>query len=523
MDNFKLNPLVIPEIILILGDFLDDRDLPCCIRVSKTFYNTLSKTLWRNINVKSRWRWPCNPSKEALQNNKKYIEKISLQNIIPKEIMSLRGCDRLYSIEYERERHLKIRPDLRGLSDLLKAYSSTIRELSCNGIPIPQGFWQVLLECTNLSLIKVNEVLISSGGVELFLQLCKRVRNLDLRLVRISQLPADFITDSTGKYILTNVQKLDLGPVKILHSPFPYKPSYCIGTLVRRCPNLRSFTFDDEPWRPGQRIPYDFYKVAFLQQPWTLTNLSELTFPHHVIKDTSIAAVLRQMTGLRRLEAPNCDFGQLSIRELLASGQEIMDGGHIVRKTRLRRLSDTIETMVINEENLETDGVVQMVLSNCPHLKKLTGPRITVTEIVKGAEWVSTELTELSIFLEADIDQGTEEGMEKQRIVFRQLGKLARLHYLNLTGQDQRFRKRQTLDLRLRAGLDELVNLKDLETLEFRSDYHQQMQPEDATWIVNNWPKLKYSYLHGRVNNRQSIHDRVVGILCSRNTQATRF
>ncbi|KAF9904347.1 hypothetical protein BX616_001335 [Lobosporangium transversale] len=44
-----------------------------------------------------------------------------------------------------------------------------------------------------------------------------------------------------------------------------------------------------------------------------------------------------------------------------------------------------------------------------------------LTEIVNGAEWVSTGLTRLDINLLADVDQETAEGMAKARIAFKQL------------------------------------------------------------------------------------------------------
>ncbi|ORY89514.1 hypothetical protein BCR41DRAFT_402714 [Lobosporangium transversale] len=126
---------------------------------------------------------------------------------------------------------------------------------------------------------------------------------------------------------------------------------------------------------------------------------------------------------------------------------------------------------------------------------RLEGSKTTVSEIVNGAEWVCSGLTHLSITLEADIDQETEEGMAKARIAFKQLGKLTRLEHLDLTQLYSR-----TLDIRLRAGLDELANLKRLDTLRV-TDYQQRMQLEDATWMVNNWPRFRG--VHGVLNGEE--------------------
>ncbi|ORZ28859.1 hypothetical protein BCR41DRAFT_391280 [Lobosporangium transversale] len=170
-----------------------------------------------------------------------------------------------------------------------------------------------------------------------------------------------------------------------------------------------------------------------------------------------MAALLRQMTELRRLYTPVCDFSQLSLQELLADKQEVADNGHMIRKTRLRRLCETIKVLEFSTFG-SVDGIVQAILSNCPKLERLTGPTITVTEIVNGAEWASTRLTDLNVYFKADVDQETVEGMAKM------------------------------LDLKLRADFDELTNLKSLCMLWFSDDEYQQTGLEDATWTVNNWP-----------------------------------
>ncbi|ORZ28870.1 hypothetical protein BCR41DRAFT_344211 [Lobosporangium transversale] len=162
----------------------------------------------------------------------------------------------------------------------------------------------------------------------------------------------------------------------------------------------------------------------------------------------------------------------------------------MVWKTRPQKLCETVESLMINERNIvDVDGIVQAILSNCPRLKKFVGPKITMTEIANGAEWVSTGLTMLEIDLEIDTDQETTEGMEKTRSVFKQLGKLTQLQSLKLIKVDSR---KRTLDLRLRTGLDELANLKWLRLLSFSNNCFQEIDLEEATWIVENWPRIKY-------------------------------
>ncbi|KAF9897472.1 hypothetical protein BX616_005535, partial [Lobosporangium transversale] len=254
----------------------------------------------------------------------------------------------------------------------------------------------------------------------------------------------------------------------------------------------------------------ELYRELLLQHPWTLNNLSDICFREMRIEDKDMAATLRRMTGLRRLDVFWGRFYQLSLQELLADKQEVVENGQLVQKTRLRRLCETVETLVFGKDS----SVAQAILSNCPRLKRLEGPKTTVSEIVNGAEWVCSGLTRLSITLEADIDEETEEGMAKTRIAFKQLGKLTRLEHLNLTRRSL-YPHSRTLDMRLRAGLGELANLKRLEVLVVEHDAHQRMQLEDATWMVDNWPNIKYVY--GALNDEKETADLLKWFLESHN------
>ncbi|ORZ28849.1 hypothetical protein BCR41DRAFT_382781 [Lobosporangium transversale] len=329
MSKMSLNPLHLPEIIPLVGDFLYEKDLLNCVRVSKTFHNAFIGLLYRRITVEPSSRYP---SGEALQKHKKHIEEILFQNVFPEEYTILQGCARLQSINY---------------------------------------------------------------------------------------------------------------------------------------------------WSQFQ--------------------------------DEDMAALLRRITELNRLISRYCKFGQLSLQELLAGEQEVLDSGQMVRKTRVRRLCETVEALAFRTDN---SGITQAILSNCPRLRTMEGSKITVTEIVNGAEWVSTELTSLVLDLEADVDQETEEGMAKARIAFRQLGRLTQLNSLAIAAGCQP-NGRRTLDLRLRTGLDELANLKSLKVLMFGYGYLQRIELQDAVWIVDNWPSMRY--LYGRLEVPMGVDTSVYDFLKSHN------
>ncbi|ORZ01922.1 hypothetical protein BCR41DRAFT_426169 [Lobosporangium transversale] len=338
MDNLKLNPFEIPEILLPIGELLDQKDILNCIRVSKAFHRTFISLIWRKIIVGPQR----DPSSKAVQRHKEYIEEITFESYafkvpFPEEFESLQ---RLQSIAYKGQCSW---PTPVHLINQIKAHSFIITSFQLSDyVEYPPGFWEALLECTNLNHLEVNRNDIDVAA-DLFLQVCKK-----------------------------------------------------------------SWNDQDQP---------DFYKVVLLRHPWTLNNLSALYFFEEMIKDKDLAALLRRMTELKRLNVSIYESSQLSLQELLADKQEVMDNGRLI-KTRLWRLCETVEMLVFETNN---SGVAQTILSNCPRLKRLEGLKITVAEIVNGAEWVSTGLTHLIIHLEADVDQKTEEGMAKARIAFRQL------------------------------------------------------------------------------------------------------
>ncbi|ORZ04718.1 hypothetical protein BCR41DRAFT_362557 [Lobosporangium transversale] len=512
MTSLNLNPLCIPEIVLLIGSYLEWTDLSRCIRVSRIFHDTLVKTIWKKITVSGRSSYP---TSEALRRYKEYIECLEFHHIFPKEYMTLHGCGRLRQITCNMDSSVdsSTRNDL---SNLIKVHSSTITEFrsECSSL---REIWEALLKCTHLENLAIHGTDILEDEVDLFFQVCKNIGALDMSEVLIAQLPSDFLDNRSGKFIFPNISAVRFFDTQIVDSPHPHTSSVCLGMLTRRCPRLRSLDHYNSNIKaqPRKRMNIDFYRTVFLHHPYTLTNLSDLHLTGMEIKDKDMAALLRQMTELRWLEAPDCDFGPLSIRELLSNEQEVSDNGRILWKRRDQRLCDTVEGLEFNIYSTKADGVVQAILSNCPRLKELTGPKITVAEIVDGAEWVCTYLSILNIQLEAAVDRETSEGMRKQRVVFKQLGRLTRLKHLHLTGGILEVKGFRTLDLKLGAGLDELVTLKDLHSLSFEGDEHQEIQAEDAAWMVNNWSRLEL--VSGVANQDRDACTLVNGIFKLRN------
>ncbi|KAF9901973.1 hypothetical protein BX616_002078 [Lobosporangium transversale] len=483
------HPLDLPEVIQNLGQFLQHEDLLSCLRVSKTFHSVLIKYLWEAIDAWDHDRKRSTyPRGKTLQNHKKYIKRLVFIGNPPREYMSLQGCSVLHTISATLPEKCTSSL-LTKFSRLIKAHSSTMRHvefwiedslhISISG-PEP---WKTLLECPRISSLSIGCMKFRNDEVDLLFQVCTKLQKLNLDYGCISELP-EYVQDESSNFVLPHLRSLTLCNRYNRHGderPFSGVMLHLWGIFVRKCPSLEKL--DCLHPKHGKIL-----KVALLQNPWIFPHLRDLTL-NDSVSDEELAAILRQMAQVRNFKVPSSYFGPLALHELLADrGRQLDVHENRDRITRTDRLCDTIEELQAASGWDKTDGVAQAILSNCPRLRVLAAAKITVTEIVQGPKWVCSRIEKLCLYFQMDLDPESEEGTEKQRMVFGQLGKLTELQYLDLT----HYCRMPTLDLRLGAGLNGLANLKRLTTVRSTSDDYQAMGPEEAKWIVENWPKFFY-------------------------------
>ncbi|KAF8951380.1 hypothetical protein BGZ46_004012 [Entomortierella lignicola] len=168
---------------------------------------------------------------------------------------------------------------------------------------------------------------------------------------------------------------------------------------------------------------------------------------------------------------------------------------------------------------LGLEDLISEILQRCAHLKRLeaTGRRslamwCTVENL--SVPWVCSELEHLQMFMDCThsndpretlfgIDMVTPAFQETQRLLFERIGSLKKLRRLAICrGGDI-----PSVDFSLKTGLESLCGLKELEELDVElvecgesTVYLDQdvfyricenMQVEDAIWMVEQWPKLR--------------------------------
>ncbi|KAF9204811.1 hypothetical protein BGZ49_004828 [Haplosporangium sp. Z 27] len=173
-----------------------------------------------------------------------------------------------------------------------------------------------------------------------------------------------------------------------------------------------------------------------------------------------------------------------------------------------------------DDKCLGLEDLIPGILQRCTHLKRLeaTGRRAlamwcTVENL--SVPWACSELEHLQIFMDCThsndpretlygIDMVTPAFQETQRLLFERIGSLKKLRRLAICrgGGDI-----PSVDFSLKTGLESLCGLKELEELgvelvecDESTVYLDQdvfyricenMQVEDAVWMVEQWPKLR--------------------------------
>ncbi|KAF9357002.1 hypothetical protein BGX26_004376 [Mortierella sp. AD094] len=293
------------------------------------------------------------------------------------------------------------------------------------------------------------------------------------------------------------------------YAPLPSHSQSAQARLVRCCPNLEALY-----WRIGGEVEViSASQVTFVQDPgakefcsalskdpWVLPFLDSLDLSWMRVEDEDFATLFKQLNRLKSFTAANTKVGPCWFQALTVHRTN--------RSTGLCRcLCDTIETLKLEKCQYITSAMVQTFLERCPKLKILCAPTITVTDIAQGKDWVSRDMVELSTHIELDVDSDAD-GTKFQLIAYSRLAALTKLKNLTLSIQGHGEPKK-TLDLRLKAGLSLLETLKNLQSFTFLSEWQQNMEVDEAKWVVEHWPKLKF--FRGR-----PTHDPVTRVLMGR-------
>lgn len=230
----------------------------------------------------------------------------------------------------------------------------------------------------------------------------------------------------------------------------------------------------------------------------------------------------------------------------------------------MRRFFDSLAHLDLRLCSNVTGAMVQHVLASCPGLKSVAADSIHASDIIDGDPWVCLGLQSWTVFVDLlvtsssrsssprgggggngaqgsrrqhQLQQQTRSGrqaqkgklkandntkssssyedeqLQLQQCVFERLSALTSLERLDLdrhyplTGRAA-LKTVETLDWRLRKGLDKLITLTRLTTVCLSSHHPMNMSKSAAVWMIEHW--LQLEVVRGRLGERKGDHKELV-------------
>ncbi|KAI8348147.1 hypothetical protein B0O80DRAFT_532588 [Mortierella sp. GBAus27b] len=266
---------------------------------------------------------------------------------------------------------------------------------------------------------------------------------------------------------------------------------------IQRCPNLTTLTLH---W-----IQDESFVARFVRLVGTWPKLNRLSLKAHSFNDGNLSTLLQ---GLESRRTQNAGEGQNVAEQKLSLclHKSEPQAPSVVSIERIRPLFSCLRGLCVRSHHGFTSEILQAVLSNCPSLELLSGYCIKAGHIIQGQPWVCRGLRELSMCIIFSSDTIAEDQLQ----VFEQLATLTKLKTLHLDGVSgpgvQRLRFRETVDLRLEAGLGQLSTLQSLRKISFGYT-DQRMGEQEIRWMMDHW---RLEVICGQLNTLMQQEERVM-------------
>ncbi|KAK3810305.1 MAG: hypothetical protein J3Q66DRAFT_405064 [Benniella sp.] len=444
MALFAADPLEIPEIRIMVGQYLGRPDLVRCLSVCRSWRDSFLPLVWSNISIAPHQP---RPTVEAFMQHGQFIKDLAYHTLIWRDYGSTL-CRNLSTL------HVYCNEDS---SRFVISRYDRLQNLSINGV-LPCHYrhqhpiWKPPYSFQNLSSLVLCKVNIEPEDAAHFWDMCTRLESLIIQYTSIVR-PQD---DSTT---LARLQSLRLSTRS--------DDSEQDLDIITRCPNLTSLHW--EIWSQGifHRTlgRSDLLAAQFANGAWP--KLCELRLSNFIPTDAQLAQIISGMHQVKVLNIPECEIGPLSYTVLRLRFQSI------------RELLVGLTSTVVWPE-------AQEILASCQRLR-IFRCRLTSQNILQGQPWAcENSLTCLIIGVIIPHDQDAD---HHQRNVFE---KISRLTNLELFVLDHTGPVTQGVFLKLLVGkgLEQLTTLKKLKTLGFY-DITQELMETEIQWMIENWTSLQ--------------------------------
>ncbi|KAK3810303.1 MAG: hypothetical protein J3Q66DRAFT_443818 [Benniella sp.] len=443
----NINPLDIPEIRSMVGQYLGRPDLTRCLRVSKSWHASFVPLVWSAISVREEiWGADAgNPPPEVFLRHSHYLKDLDLNIDAPQELR-LTPCPNLLNLivricRIDESKSMIIVPVV------IAPYEQLHRLSIWNTCTVPlRVFWKPVHYYHNLSELDLKYMEIEPTGTTAFWVLCAQLVSLKIWYVTVVELPARSITFDRLQHL-----KLWLG------SQIPIERQL---DWITQCPNLTSLEWSDGT---DDNQPTSQFMRRFV--PGTWPHLSELSLSEIEFTDAQLSQVIGAMQGLKSLSVHICDVGSCFLEAL-------------------RHHSHTLISLDTTNCEVLTRSLVPGILTSFPHLETLSAHPVMSEDIINSPPWVCEHSLKV---LHIGFMETPDQDAEYHQQVLQRISRLTNLKEIRLLRGPQ---SRRTLDFTLENGLEQFATWKQLEIFDVFSRT-ARFSVRDVEWMINNWKNLK--------------------------------
>ncbi|KAG0244137.1 hypothetical protein B0O80DRAFT_531524 [Mortierella sp. GBAus27b] len=502
-----------PEILRIIGGFLDERRLAAAVTVCKSWQNAFMPFLYRTYDSS-------HPQAEKLRDSigdyhSGHVRVIKLHNSVPTYGFS--DCNNVEELEISFGDDCRLDKNWVTTSwgeifPLIVRANPKLHTVRLRG-PTETFLRTVFTCCTQLKVLHIHEFAFKNIIMaELFYNTCLRLQDLMLRDTllfshssndiswpdwpRFHNIKTLWIGFTLQEGWVNGQQLTQLGFIErcpdletltwsILKSPVPVMEVK--GVLRMVCPKIRDFGIHHPGFHPHMEdgTMADILKAC--DKPLTTLRCDRVTFG-----ELSTEALIKGLAStLTRLDLHACGDSAPMIKILTSCPH--------LTYVKTQGVLDIRDLLGIKRPKTEKEEPWETEEDRERHRQRLMTPPSKLQPLpktIRPPEWVCKNLRTLEIGIWGLVDKAP----EWQRAVLNQIAKMKQLRVLNVGRTSFRFTRlsRDGLDLRLSKGLDILGSLTMLESLEF-GDLWQEMSEQDVKWMFKAWPR--FSHIRGWVHH----------------------
>ncbi|KAG0016307.1 hypothetical protein BGZ80_009309 [Entomortierella chlamydospora] len=470
-----VNPLTLPELLLRIANHLKQDEIAPCLRVCKTWYETLLPIVWRNVETigVAMGRISRGPSPENLRRHCDLVHTLSILDSQPGR----------YAVTYPKLQALTLGSRTLRMEDITPEGNPThMIELnsSLNSLDLRRlngyllaDFWRAVSELRDLKSLRVRRTILNDKiDSDEFWNSCL---NLEcLRLTRTWIARSHGTLDTLILPTFPRLRMLELDLVNRIGNEQQLE-------LIRQSPQLEELVWNIIP----KDTVLDFFADDITQGLWPKLERLSLGYSN---PDAESGRIIDGVRCLTKLDMSCTGFGPLCFQAL-------------------RRHFDTLTELYLRESSGATSEMLREIMCSCPHLEEFQAGIIIAKDLIEDRPWVCLSMKSLEVCFSV-----SKQNQDLQAKIFERLSKLYQLERLCVGGWAS-WRKRtaeEALDLRLGKGLGLLRNLRKMRQVNVHNTT-QLLEENDVRWMIANWKNLEE--LRGPLNQDSAINYNLMNIL----------